>query len=234
MDNSQVIEKSTSKFSNFPVFISQVYAWMAGGLLITFLVVLGLGNMLSNNADLANTIATVLPILFFLELGLVIAISAGAEKFSVGVSALLFGLYSISNGIFFGAVFSVYTAESLTLTFGATFLTFGVMALYGYITKQDLTKYGSIAIMGLFGVIIASIINLFLKSEGLYWVTTYIGIAVFIALIAYDTQKLKNIAEEAESRNIDVSKLAIRGALSLYLDFINLFILLLRIFGKRK
>jgi len=127
----------------------------------------------------------------------------------------------------------VYTTESIASTFFITALTFGIMSLYGLYTKKDLTSLGSLCFMGLIGIVIASIVNLFLHNEMVYWVTTYIGILVFVGLTAYDTQKIKRIGM-ANADEGTMEKAAIKGALSLYLDFINLFLHLLRIFGRRK
>lgn len=143
----------------------------------------------------------------------------------------MFVLYSFVTGIVFSLLFTMYTKESLATTFFITGALFGVMSLYGWTTKRDLTSMGSILFMGLIGIIIASVVNIFLKSTMLYWITTYVGVFIFIGLVVYDTQKLKQLAGMADSDSR--SKLAIIGALSLYLDFINLFLMLLRIFGRR-
>ena len=132
----------------------------------------------------------------------------------------------------FSVYFLAFTAESIASTFFITAGTFAVMSIYGFVTKRDLTKIGNLALMALIGMIIASVVNIFLHSTMLNWIVTYIGVLVFVGLIAWDTQKIKALASAQD--NEFTQKLAICGALSLYLDFINLFIMLLRIFGQRK
>lgn len=141
-------------------------------------------------------------------------------------------LYSVLTGMTFSIYFLAFTAASIASTFFITAGTFAVMSVYGYFTKSDLTKWGNLFLMALIGVIIASIVNIFLKSETVYWIATYAGVLIFIGLIAYDTQKIKALVYTEDNEH--TQKLAICGALSLYLDFINLFIMLLRIFGQRK
>ncbi|MBI2094780.1 MAG: Bax inhibitor-1/YccA family protein [Candidatus Omnitrophica bacterium] len=168
------------------------------------------------------------------EFALVIWLSVAAMRMSATAASLVFLAYSFLNGITLTSVLLVYTGVSVLSTFAITAGTFFFFSVYGMTTKKDLTSVGSLAIMGLFGVIIAGVINLFLKSTALYWVTTFIGIAVFLGLIAWDTQKLKNL-HAMGFENVEMEKKAsILGALTVYLDFINLFILLLRIFGKRR
>ena len=141
-------------------------------------------------------------------------------------------LYSVLTGLTFSVYFLAFTAESIASTFFITAGTFAVMSIYGFVTKRDLTKIGNLALMALIGMIIASVVNIFLHSTMLNWIVTYIGVLVFVGLIAWDTQKIKALASAQD--NEFTQKLAICGALSLYLDFINLFIMLLRIFGQRK
>lgn len=212
-------------------FMTQVYMWMAGGLLLTAAVALGLTFATESNPSLQATVLTMALPLFFVELALVWFISARAGKMSVAVSAMLFFAYALINGLVFGAILPAYEFTTVGYAFGATFLTFGAMAIYGYTTKQDLTKFGSIAFMFLIGAIIASIVNIFVASSALDWLLTYVLLGVFIILTAYDNQKLKKLAADAEAQNMDVSKFAVAGALTLYLDFINLFLLILKIMG---
>jgi FtsH-binding integral membrane protein len=146
----------------------------------------------------------------------------------------LFLLYSALNGLTMSIIFLIYTSASIASTFFITAGTFGVMSAYGYFTKKDLTSIGNIAFMGLIGIIIASIVNIFLQSSMLYWLVTYAGVLVFVGLTAYDTQKIKKMSLEMDIESEEGSKGAIMGALALYLDFINMFIFLLRIFGQRK
>ena len=146
----------------------------------------------------------------------------------------LFLLYSALNGLTMSIIFLIYTSASIASTFFITAGTFGVMSAYGYFTKKDLTSIGNIAFMGLIGIIIASIVNIFLQSPMLYWAVTYIGVLVFVGLTAYDTQKIKKMSLEMDIESEEGSKGAVMGALALYLDFINMFIFMLRIFGQRK
>lgn len=177
-------------------------------------------------------------ILFFgiiiAELGLVIWLSSRIESMNATKAISLFLLYSALNGLTFSILFLMYTSGSIASTFFITAGTFGVMSAYGYFTKKDLTSWGNILFMGLIGIIIASVVNFFFQSEMLYWGITYIGVLVFVGLTAYDTQKIKKMSLELDVDSEEGSKGAIMGALTLYLDFINLFIMLLRIFGQRK
>ena len=166
------------------------------------------------------------------QFGLVWAISSSVTRYSLSTLSVLFMIYSILTGVTFSIYFLVFTAESIASTFFVTAGTFAVMSLYGYLTKADLTKLGNLAFMALIGILLASVVNFFLHSEALYWGITYIGVLVFVGLIAYDTQKIKALA--TLENNEHTQKLAICGALSLYLDFINLFLMLLRIMGRRK
>lgn len=211
--------------------VTSVYTWMCTALLLTGAT----ATFVANTPSIAEAVLTN-TILFWgliiAQLGLVFAISGRVDKFSLTTMSTLFMIYSVLTGITFSVYFMIYTAGSIASTFFITAGTFGAMSLYGYLTKADLTKLGNLCIMLLIGILIASIVNFFLKSEMLYWVVTYIGVAVFIGLIAYDTQKIKALST-LES-NEHTQKLAILGALTLYLDFINLFIMLLRILGKRR
>jgi len=154
------------------------------------------------------------------------------QKMNVNMATTIFFLYAALNGLTFAVLLLMYTPASLMGVFGITAGTFGIMSAVGYYTKQDLTGFGQIMLFGLIGVIVASVVNFFMQSEMLYWIISYVGVAVFVGLIAYDTQKIKGYAllETEEQRK----KGAILGALALYLDFINLFIYLLRLFGSRK
>lgn len=226
---SQPITLPTFAYSKF---FSQVYMWMTGGLLLTaltaFLVNTNLGVMY-----FLFTNSWVVPLIFILELVIVVGLSAMINKLNAVVASFLFLFYSVLNGIFFGLIVAVYTEASVFLAFGATAGTFLIMSLFGFLTKRDLTSWGTLAIMGVFGLILGTVLNIFVRSDGISWVLTFVGIILFIILIAYDTQKLKHMAAEAEQSG-NFGRLAILGALNLYLDFINLFIRLLQIFGKQK
>ncbi|NAS63388.1 hypothetical protein CVE36_20475, partial [Pseudomonas syringae pv. actinidiae] len=152
-----------------------------------------------------------------------------------GVATTLFMLYSALTGLTLSSIFIVYSGESIASTFVITAGMFGAMSLYGYVTKRDLTGMGSMLFMALIGILLATLVNFWLKSEGLQLAITYIGVLVFVGLTAYDTQKLKNIGEELSVDDRDnFRKYSIMGALTLYLDFINLFLMLLRLFGSRR
>jgi uncharacterized protein len=209
--------------------IRQVYAWMGGGLLVTALMAMAtISSPALFNAIVGNRI--VFYGLLLGELGLVIAISRAINKISAPVASSLFLLYAALNGVTMSVIFAIYTAESITSTFVITAATFGAMSAYGYFTKRDLTRWGSFLFMGLIGVVIASVVNIFVGSSAMSWIISVVGVIVFTGLTAYDTWKIKAMAAAgAEGR-----KPAILGALTLYLDFINLFIMLLRLLGNRR
>ncbi|MBI4352589.1 MAG: Bax inhibitor-1/YccA family protein [Candidatus Omnitrophica bacterium] len=214
-------------------FISKVYLWMSLGLGLSALGALWLlaqpallKTIFTNNLLFIGIIVA--------ELALVVWLSAAALRMSVGLATLLFCAYSLLNGVTLTSVFLIYTGVSVLSTFFITAGTFLFFSVYGLTTRRDLTSIGGLLTMGLFGVIIASVVNFFLKSPAVMWITTFVGIAVFLGLIAYDTQKLKSIhAMGFETAEVQ-RKSAILGALVLYLDFINLFLLLLRLFGRRR
>jgi FtsH-binding integral membrane protein len=209
--------------------IRQVYAWMGGGLLITaLLAMVTVSSPILLNAVLGNRL--VFYGLIIGELGLVITISRAINKLGASIASLLFILYAALNGITMSVIFAIYTAESITSTFVITAATFGTMSAYGYLTKRDLTGWGSFLFMGLIGVVIASLVNIFTRSSSAAWIISAVGVIVFTGLTAYDTWKIKAMATAgAEGR-----KPAILGALTLYLDFINLFLMLLRLLGNRR
>jgi uncharacterized protein len=162
----------------------------------------------------------------------VLGLSAGIGRLAPTTASALFIVYAALNGLTMAAIFLVYTRTSIASTFFITASTFGVMSLYGYTTKRDLTKMGSLLFMALIGLILASLVNFFLKSTALYWIITYAGVLIFVGLIAWDTQKIKRLSTQATDETSG-RRIAIIGSLMLYLDFINLFLFLLRIFGKR-
>ncbi len=165
------------------------------------------------------------------ELALVFGLSAAINKLSTGMATLLFFLYSALNGVTLSYIFAIYSPQSIFLTFCITAGTFGAMSIYGYFTRQDLTKMGSFLIMALLGLIVCAVVNIFLANSALDWVISIAGVAIFVGLTAWDTQKIKQMAAMTDTTN--AGKVATLGALSLYLDFVNLFIHLLRIFGSR-
>ena len=209
--------------------IRQVYAWMGAGLAITALMAL---ITLSSPAVLEAVVGNRLVFygLMIGELALVFTLSGAINKLSTSVATLLFIAYSALNGVTLSVVALVYTANSISSTFVTTAGMFGAMSIYGYVTKRDLTSWGSFLFMGLIGVVIASIVNIFVASSAVSWIISGIGVVVFTGLTAYDTWKIKEMAAQgAEGR-----KPAILGALTLYLDFINLFLMLLRFTGNRR
>jgi FtsH-binding integral membrane protein len=214
-------------------FFPKVYGWMTAGLALTALAALftltseGLLQLVFGNRMVFYG-------LIIGELGLVIALSAAINRISSLVATLMFLLYSALNGVTFAGIFLMYTSSSIASTFLVASGTFAAMGLYGYATKRDLTGWGSFLFMGLIGIVIASLVNIFLQSAMITWVTTYIGVFVFVGLTAYDTQKLKRIGEAGFADGETQKKAAILGALTLYLDFINLFLMLLRIMGNRR
>lgn len=209
--------------------VRQVYAWMGTGLAITAFMAL----VTLSSPPLINAIAGNRLVFFGLmigELALVFTLSGAINRLSAPVATLLFVAYSALNGVTLSILALVYTADSIASTFVTTAGMFGAMSLYGYMTRRDLTSWGSFLFMGLIGVVIASIVNIFLESSQVSWVISAIGVIVFTGLTAYDTWKIKEMAAQgAEGR-----KPAILGALTLYLDFINLFIMLLRFTGNRR
>ncbi|MDE6704000.1 MAG: Bax inhibitor-1/YccA family protein [Muribaculaceae bacterium] len=169
--------------------------------------------------------------LLIAEIGLVIAITGAIRRLSSAAATGLFYLFAAVNGLALAPIFIVYTSHSIAVTFFVTAGTFAAMSIYGYFTSSDLSKMGSILFMALIGLIIASVVNLFLHSETMMWIITYAGVLIFVGLTAWDTQQIKNMAIQMDTAS--VGKLATIGALTLYLDFINLFLYLLRIFGNR-
>lgn len=214
-------------------FFPKVYGWMTVGLALTALAsVLTLSSEAMLQFIFGNRL--VFYGLIIGELGLVIALSAAINRVSSMAATLMFLAYSALNGITFASIFLVYTSSSIASTFMVAAGTFAAMSLYGYATKRDLTGWGSFFFMGLIGIVIASLVNIFLRSEMITWITSYLGVFVFVGLTAYDTQKIKMIGQGGFADSESGKKAAILGALTLYLDFINLFLMLLRIMGSRR
>ena len=172
-------------------------------------------------------------IIMLAPLGVVLYMSFGIRKMSAAKAQGTFWIFAALMGASLSSIFLVYTGASITRVFFITAGTFGAMSIYGYTTKRDLTKLGSFLMMGLIGIIIASIVNIFMKSTMMYFVISILGVLIFVGLTAYDTQKIKNMYLVSDSGEI-MGKKAVMGALTLYLDFINLFIMLLRLFGQRR
>jgi hypothetical protein len=226
-------EQELSMSAAFPVLMRKVYVWMTLALVITGVTAYGV----ANSPGLMMAIATNKLLfwgLIIAEFGLVVAISAAINKLSLTTATLLFVLYSVINGATLSFIFAIYTMSSIASVFFITAGTFAVMAVIGYTTKKDLTSMGKILFMALIGIIIATIVNIFLKSTGLQMIVSYLGVLIFVGLTAYDSQKIKQMLLMAPDAGEGAQKIALLGALSLYLDFVNLFIYLLRIFGRRE
>lgn len=232
MNNKIAISKEAALAETQRFFV-KVYGWMSLALIVTGLVAIWAASNDDGVSILANSRWFFIGFLI-LEFALVAFLVGWIMKMSSQSATLIFILYSILNGFTLSIVFLVYTAESIASTFFITAGTFAIMSIYGYFTKSDLTKLGNLLLMGLIGLIIASAVNMFYQNETLYWITTYAGILIFIGLIAYDTQKIKNLNIIGNEGTDEDKKEAIIGALTLYLDFINLFLKLLRLLGKRK
>ena len=193
--------------------------------------------IVSNNIQIIKAILENQPLFWGLiigELVLVIVLSAMINRISFTTALILFALYSVLNGVTLAPLFIVFTAESIASAFFVTAGTFGAMAIFGYITKFDLSGIGKILIMALFGLIIASIVNIFLASSQMEMIINYAGVLIFTGLTAYDTQKIKNLVQENINNENIIPRLSVIGSLTLYLDFINLFLKLLQLMGKRK
>ncbi len=213
----------------------KVYRYMALGLIITALTAYITASSPSALRFLFSSSAPML-IIALLEIILVVALSAALAKLSTGVALSMFAAYSVLNGLMFSAILLVYTASSIYQAFFSTAGMFAAMSIYGLYTKRDLTSMGSFLRMGLWGLLIAMVINIFLGSSMLELVTSVMGVIIFLGLTAYDTAKIKTLAESSEwssDENI-TGRIAVIGALELYLDFINLFLYMLRFLGKRK
>ena len=226
-------ERELSMSAAFPALMRKVYVWMSLALVLTGVTAYGVAtspgvlNAIFNNQILFWG-------LVIAEFALVTGISAAIHKLSLTTATLMFVLYSVINGAVLSSIFLIYTMSSIASVFFITAGTFAVMAFIGYTTKKDLTSMGKILFMALIGIIIATIVNIFLKSSGLEMIVSYLGVLIFVGLTAYDSQKIKNMLLMAPDAGEGAQKLALLGALTLYLDFINLFIYLLCIFGRRE
>lgn len=217
----------------FPILMRKVYIWMALALLITGMT----AYYVATNQALLTAILTNKVLFYGLmisELALVVGVSAAINRLSLLVATILFILYSVINGATMSIIFLIYEVSSIATVFFITAGTFGTMAVIGYTTKKDLSSMGRIMFMGLIGLVIATIVNIFLKSPAMTMILSYIGVIVFVGLTAWDSQKIKQMLMQAPDAGEVAQKIALLGALSLYLDFINLFLYLLRIFGRRR
>jgi FtsH-binding integral membrane protein len=214
-------------------FMSKVYTWMSGGLAITGLIAM----YVASTPSLIQAIIGNRLLFFGLIIGEIFLVGylvSVIKKISAQTAGFIFTGYAALNGLTLAVVFLIYTEQSIASTFFVTAGTFAIMSFYGYYTKKDLTSWGNLLFMALIGIIIASVVNFFMQSEMMYWLITYAGVLIFVGLTAYDTQKIKRMGAASEVGSEEESKSAIVGALMLYLDFINLFLLLLRILGDRK
>jgi FtsH-binding integral membrane protein len=214
------------------VFLGRVYRLMALGLAVTG----GVAMMIASSPAALAVIMRpgVMMGVIIAELLMVLGFSFLLNRVSTATATAMFFAYAVMSGITFSTIFLIYTGASIAGTFFVTAGTFAGMSAYGAITKRNLDGLGSFVTMGLFGVIIASVVNFFLNSPALYWLTTFAGVLVFTGLAAYDTAKLKQLAASNDLSGTQGSKVALQGALMLYLDFVNLFLMLLRIFGGRR
>ena len=216
-------------------FVANVFSLMFTALIISGIAAFWFAtdSMRTFIIDIEGSLTTLGWISMIAPIGLVLLMGFGFQKYSAQFLLGIFLLYSTLTGISLSTIFSIYSSGSIAITFFISAITFGVMALAGYTTKTDLTKLGSLLMMGVTGIVIASLVNMFLGSSLMYYIISIIGVLVFTGLTAYDVQKIKNIGNQIEQGTENAQKLMIMGALTLYLDFINLFLMLLRLFGNR-
>ena len=229
---NQVEERAQSSALAFPALMSKVYLWMTLALVVTGMTAYYVA---SSPAILYAIVSNQIAFwgLFIGELVLVFVLSSRIMRLSFVTASLMFVIYSIMNGVFFSFILLAYTEQSIATTFLITAGTFGAMSLFGFVTKRDLSTMGRILFMLLIGLIIATVVNIFMKAEGLTLILNYAGVVIFVGLTAYDTQSIKQMLQEHGDKE-GAEKIALLGSLSLYLDFINLFIYLLRFFGESR
>jgi len=231
--------EQTSTHSASKSFFANVFLWMFGALAIStvFAFLFATNDTLLSYLVTERGLSLLGKVVMFAPLGFVLLMSFGYQKLSSTAMAALFVIYAAINGISFSFILLAFTSGSVIGCFAAAAVMFGIMAVMGYTTNKDLTSFGRIMTMGLIGIVVAMLINLFLNSNGLDYLISIIGVAVFTGLTAYDVQKLKRISIGLEYEGVgtaNVRKMSILGALTLYLDFINLFLMLLRLFGNRR
>lgn len=227
------VSTQTTESSVVATLFKSLYMQMAAALTVTGLV----AYFLSQSANFWYFLAenpSIIWIALFAQLGLVVWMSAGLMHMSMTMATMLFILYSVLMGVTMSSIFMVYTMSSIASVFFITAGMFLTMSILGYVTRLDLTKLGSLLFMALIGLLIASVVNIFLGSEMLYWIVSYAGVIIFTGLAAFDTQKIKQMFIQYGSADEMGNKIALFGALTLYLDFINLFLFLLRILGDRR
>ncbi|AKH64475.1 MULTISPECIES: Bax inhibitor-1/YccA family protein [Photorhabdus] len=229
--NGSIIQQAGT---GLQTYMAQVYGWMTCGLLLTAFVA-----WYASQSEVVVAFIFSNSIVFYgliiAQLGLVFVLSGLINRMNGSLATGLFMLYSALTGLTLSSIFKIYTGDSIATTFVVTAGMFGALSFYGYTTKRSLSGLGSFLFMGLIGIILASLVNYWLKSETLMWAITYIGVVIFAGLTAYDTQKLKEMGENLDVNDKEnLRKFSIVGALTLYLDFINMFLMLLRIFGDRR
>ena len=230
------VQEQTADFpATFAKLMRNVFSWMTLALIMTALTAM----YVAESPNILYAIASnklLMWGMFGAEIGLVLYMSARIQKMSFLTAGLVFAAYAILNGVTMSFIFLAYTMQSIAQTFFITAGTFGTMAVAGYVTKKNLSTMGRILTMLLIGLVIATIVNIFMASSGLAMILNYVGVLVFVGLTAYDTQKIKNMLQEASQYGYseETGKLALLGSLTLYLDFVNLFLYLLRFFGNRK
>lgn len=239
MENSNQFFTNNNReqvISSSRAFIAGVFTWMFVALLISSLA----AYIFSTNLDLLAYLVTETGlsalgyIVMFAPLGLVMLLSFGINKLSFSAMSVIYVIYALITGISLSFILLAFTGESVVKTFGVTSLMFGSMAALGYTTKMDLTKFGSILYMCLIGIVVASIANYFMHSDGLAYIIDIAGVLIFTGLTAYDMQKIKNMGDTLSMGEESTKKMMLMGALSLYLDFLNMFLFLLRLFGDRR
>lgn len=232
-DVDSLRQSDMSLSTAFPALMRKVFLWMAFALAITGQTAFGVA---TSPALVSLIFANKIMFwgLIIAEFALVFAISGAIHKLSLSTATLLFILYSVVNGATLSVIFFAFSMAVIAKTFFITAGTFGVMAVIGYTTKTDLTSMGKILLMALIGIIIASVVNMFVRSSGFDLIISYVGVLIFVGLTAFDTQKIKEMLQMAPDAGSTMQKYALLGALTLYLDFINLFLYLLRIFGNNK
>lgn len=232
-DNSKYYAQPAIEQRSMALYMSKVYGWMSMALFVT-----AISAYLVGTSEYLAGVFLGNPFVFWgliiSEFLLVIGINYMIDKMGAALASALFILFATINGITLSAIFIVYTLPSIGTAFATTAGTFGVMSFYGYVTKRDLTTIGNICFMALIGLIIAGLVNMFLQNDMMSFITACFGVLIFVGLTAYDTQKIKEMLLQAETSTETVGKIAILGALSLYLDFINLFLYILRLIGGRK
>lgn len=213
-------------------FLLNVYNWMAMGLALTGVIAWGISE--SSFAETLFSNSFLFYGIIILQLGVVIGLTFAIKKMSAIVAIGAFFFYSALTGLTMASIFLLYTGSSIASTFFICAAMFGSVSVFGYITKMDLSKFGTFFFMGLIGLIIASVVNIFLNSTTLYWIISYAGVLIFVGLTAYDTQRIKQMSQSMDFDTEEGKKAAVMGSLMLYLDFINMFLFLLRIMGDRK